>query len=105
MLCDTKGVVYQGRTEGMNQWKSGHAVQTRARTLSEALEGADIFFGLSVKGAMTEDMVRGMAPKPIIFAMANPDPEITPEEARNASPDAIIATGRSDYPNLRSITF
>src|SRR5271156_3010169 len=99
ILCDTKGVVYQGRTEGMNQWKSGHAVQTKARTLSEALEGADIFFGLSVKGAMTEDMVRRMAPKPIIFAMANPDPEITPEEARNASPDAIIATGRSDYPN------
>jgi malate dehydrogenase (oxaloacetate-decarboxylating)(NADP+) len=98
-LCDTKGVVYQGRTEGMNQWKSGHAVQTRARTLSEALEGADIFFGLSVKGAMTADMVRRMAPKPIIFAMANPDPEITPEEARSASPDAIIATGRSDYPN------
>ena len=83
----------------MNQWKSGHAVQTKARTLSEALEGADIFFGLSVKGAMTQDMVRGMADKPIIFAMANPDPEITPEEARAASPDAIIATGRSDYPN------
>jgi len=98
-LCDTKGVVYQGRTDGMNQWKSGHAVQTQARTLSEALEGADIFFGLSVKGAMTQDMVRRMAPKPIIFAMANPDPEITPEEARVASPDAIIATGRSDYPN------
>ena len=98
-LCDTKGVVYQGRTEGMNQWKSGHAVQTKARTLSEALDGADIFFGLSVKGAMTEEMVRKMAPKPIIFAMANPDPEITPEEARNASRDAIIATGRSDYPN------
>jgi malate dehydrogenase (oxaloacetate-decarboxylating)(NADP+) len=98
-LCDTKGVVYQGRTEGMNQWKSGHAVQTQARTLSEALEGADVFFGLSVKGALTKDMVRNMAPKPIIFAMANPDPEITPEEARAASPDAIIATGRSDYPN------
>jgi malate dehydrogenase (oxaloacetate-decarboxylating)(NADP+) len=98
-LCDTKGVVYQGRTEGMNQWKSGHAVQTKARTLSEALEGADVFFGLSVKGALTKDMVRNMAPKPIIFAMANPDPEITPEEARAASPDAIIATGRSDYPN------
>ena len=99
VLCDTKGVIYQGRTDGMNQWKSGHAVQTRARTLSEALEGADIFFGLSVKGAMTQDMVRRMADKPIIFAMANPDPEITPEEARAASPDAIIATGRSDYPN------
>jgi malate dehydrogenase (oxaloacetate-decarboxylating)(NADP+) len=98
-LCDTKGVVYQGRTDGMNQWKSGHAAQTKARTLTEALEGADIFFGLSVKGAMTPDMVRRMAAKPIIFAMANPDPEITPEEARTASPDAIIATGRSDYPN------
>src|SRR5216683_3289984 len=71
-LCDTKGVVYQGRTEGMNQWKSGHAVQTKARTLTEAMEGADIFFGLSVKGAMTQDMVRRMAAKPIIFAMANP---------------------------------
>ena len=79
-LCDTKGVVYQGRTEGMNQWKSGHAVQTQARTLAEALEGADVFFGLSVKGALTQDMLRRMAPKPIIFAMANPDPEITPED-------------------------
>jgi malate dehydrogenase (oxaloacetate-decarboxylating)(NADP+) len=98
-LCDTKGVVYQGRTDGMNQWKSGHAVQTKARTLSEAMEGADIIFGLSVKGAVTQEMVRRMAPKPIIFAMANPDPEITPEEARAASHDAIIATGRSDYPN------
>jgi len=99
ILCDTKGVVYQGRTEGMNQWKSAHAANTRARTLTEALEGADVFFGLSAKGALTQDMVRRMAPKPIIFAMANPDPEITPEEARAASPDAIIATGRSDYPN------
>ncbi len=99
VLCDTKGVVYQGRTEGMNQWKSAHAAQTRARTLTEALEGADVFFGLSAKGALTQDMVRGMAPRPIIFAMANPDPEITPEEARAASRDAIIATGRSDYPN------
>src|SRR4051794_33003876 len=98
-LCDTKGVVYQGRTEGMNQWKSGHAVQTKARTLTEALEGADIFFGLSVKGAMTPHMVAQMAAKPILFAMANPDPEITPEEARSASADAITATGRSDYPN------
>jgi malate dehydrogenase (oxaloacetate-decarboxylating)(NADP+) len=98
-LADTKGVVYQGRTEGMNQWKSAHAVATKARTLTEALEGADAFFGLSVKGALTQDMVRRMADKPIIFAMANPDPEITPEEARAASPHAIIATGRSDYPN------
>ena len=99
ILADTKGVVYQGRTEGMNQWKSAHAVQTSARTLAEALVGADVFFGLSVKGALTQDMVRSMADKPIIFAMANPDPEITPEEARAASPNAIIATGRSDYPN------
>ncbi len=99
ILCDTKGVVYQGRTEGMNQWKSAHAAQTKARTLAEAVEGSDVFFGLSVKGALTPDMVRSMADRPIIFAMANPDPEITPEEARAASPDAIIATGRSDYPN------
>ena len=98
-LCDTKGVVYQGRTEGMNQWKSAHAIETKARSLEDAIEGADVFFGLSVKGALTQDMVRRMADKPIIFAMANPDPEITPEEARAASPHAIIATGRSDYPN------
>jgi malate dehydrogenase (oxaloacetate-decarboxylating)(NADP+) len=99
ILCDTKGVVYQGRTEGMNQWKSAHAANTQARTLAQAMEGTDVFFGLSVKGALTQDMVRSMADKPIIFAMANPDPEITPEEARAVSPNAIIATGRSDYPN------
>jgi malate dehydrogenase (oxaloacetate-decarboxylating)(NADP+) len=99
VLCDTKGVVYQGRSEGMNQWKSAHAANTKARTLAEAIEGADVFFGLSVKGALTQEMVASMADKPIIFAMANPDPEITPEEARAASPNAIIATGRSDYPN------
>ena len=99
ILCDTKGVVYQGRTEGMNQWKSAHAAVTRARTLHEAMQGTDVFFGLSVKGALTQDMVALMADKPIIFAMANPDPEITPEEARAVSPHAIIATGRSDYPN------
>ncbi len=98
-LCDTKGVVYQGRTAGMNQWKSAHAIATPARTLTQALEGADVFFGLSAKGALTKEMVRSMADRPIIFAMANPDPEITPEEARAARPDAIIATGRSDYPN------
>ena len=98
-LCDTKGVVYQGRTEGMNQWKSAHAIATNARTLIQAIEGADAFFGLSVKGALTQPMVGVMADRPIIFAMANPDPEITPEEARAASPNAIIATGRSDYPN------
>ena len=99
ILCDTKGVVFQGRTAGMNQWKSAHAIPTEARTLHEALLGADAFFGLSIKGALTPDMVAGMADAPIIFAMANPDPEITPEEARRARPNAIIATGRSDYPN------
>ena len=78
VMCDSKGVIYQGRTEGMNQWKSAHAASTSARTLAEAIEGADVFFGLSVAGAVTQDMVRSMAPKPIIFAMANPDPEITP---------------------------
>ena len=98
-MCDTKGVLYRGRTEGMNQWKSAHAVETSARTLAQALDGADVFFGLSVKGALTQEMIRAMAEKPIIFAMANPDPEITPEEARAARPDCIIATGRSDYPN------
>jgi malate dehydrogenase (oxaloacetate-decarboxylating)(NADP+) len=99
ILCDTKGVVYQGRTEGMNQWKSAHASPTKARTLLEAMEGVDVVLGLSVKGALTPEMVRAMADMPIIFAMANPDPEITPEAARAASPHAIIATGRSDYPN------
>jgi malate dehydrogenase (oxaloacetate-decarboxylating)(NADP+) len=99
ILCDTKGVIWRGRQEGMNQWKSAHAVTTSARTLTQALEGADVFFGLSVKGALTPEMIRAMAPKPIIFAMANPDPEITPDEARDARPDCIIATGRSDYPN------
>ncbi len=99
IACDTKGVIYQGRTEGMNQWKSAHAAKTDARTLAEAMEGADVFLGVSVKGAVTEDMVRSMAPNPVIFAMANPDPEITPEEARAVREDAIVATGRSDYPN------
>ncbi len=98
-LADTKGVIYRGRTEGMNQWKSAHAVETTARTLAQAMEGADCFMGLSVKGAVTPDMVRSMAPNPVIFAMANPDPEITPDEARAVRPDCIIATGRSDYPN------
>ena len=99
VLCDTKGVIYRGRTEGMNQWKAAYAVETRARSLADALEGADVFIGLSVKGAVTQDMVKRMGKKPLIFAMANPDPEITPEEARAVRPDAIIATGRSDYPN------
>jgi len=99
LLCDTRGVIYQGREEGMNQWKSAHAANTEARTLEEAMEGADSFFGLSVAGAVTKDMVGSMADQPIIFAMANPDPEITPEEAREVRKDAIFATGRSDYPN------
>ena len=99
ILCDTKGVVYRGRQEGMNQWKSAHAIETPLRTLAEAMAGADIFFGLSAKGALTADMVKTMAHDPIIFAMANPDPEITPEEAEKARDDVIIATGRSDYPN------
>src|SRR5262249_45334374 len=99
ILCDTRGVIYRGRMDGMNQWKSAHAVDTDARTLAEAMVGADVFFGLSAKGPVTQGMVRAMADKPIIFAMANPDPEITPEDARAVRPDAIIATGRSDYPN------
>jgi malate dehydrogenase (oxaloacetate-decarboxylating)(NADP+) len=99
LLVDTKGVVYEGRTEGMNQWKSAHAVRTKARTLADAMEGADVFYGLSVKGAVDQKMVKSMAAKPIVFAMANPDPEITPEDCRAVRPDAIVATGRSDYPN------
>ncbi|MBX7198349.1 MAG: NADP-dependent malic enzyme [Rhodospirillaceae bacterium] len=99
IMCDSKGVIYQGRTEGMNQWKAAHAVATDKRTLEQALDGADVFFGLSVKGAMTPAMVKSMAKNPIIFAMANPDPEITPEEVAEVRKDAIVATGRSDYPN------
>jgi malate dehydrogenase (oxaloacetate-decarboxylating)(NADP+) len=99
ILCDTKGVIYQGRTEGMNQWKSAHAARTQARTLAQALVGADVFFGLSAKGAVDGDMVKSMADRPIIFAMANPDPEISAEEVAAVRNDAIMATGRSDYPN------
>ena len=99
ILCDTKGVIYQGRTAGMNQWKSGYAVKTSARTLADAFEGADVAFGLSVKGAFTPEMIKSMAAKPIIFAMANPDAEISPEEVAAVRDDAIMATGRSDYPN------
>jgi malate dehydrogenase (oxaloacetate-decarboxylating)(NADP+) len=99
VLCDTKGVIYAGRSEGMNRWKAPYAAETNARTLAEALEGADVFVGLSAKGAVTQEMVKTMAKEPIIFAMANPDPEITPEEVRAVRDDAIIATGRSDYPN------
>ncbi|MDP2125358.1 MAG: malic enzyme-like NAD(P)-binding protein, partial [Parvibaculum sp.] len=99
ILCDTKGVIYKGRVEGMNQWKSAHAATTDARSLEEAMVGCDVFLGLSAKGAINQKMVASMAAKPIIFAMANPDPEITPEEVQQVRDDAIIATGRSDYPN------
>ncbi|MDF1668065.1 MAG: NADP-dependent malic enzyme [Roseovarius sp.] len=99
IACDTKGVIYQGRTEGMNQWKSAHAANTKLRTLEEAMNGADVFLGVSVKGAVTPEMVASMNDNPVIFAMANPDPEITPEEAHAVRADAIVATGRSDYPN------
>jgi len=99
IMCDTKGVIYQGRSEGMNQWKSAHAVQTDLRSLEEAMQGADVFLGVSAKGAVTQNMVKSMADNPVIFAMANPDPEITPEEAHEVRVDAIVATGRSDYPN------
>jgi malate dehydrogenase (oxaloacetate-decarboxylating)(NADP+) len=98
IMCDRKGVIYKGRDD-VDQWKSAHAADTNARTLTDALQGADVFLGLSAAGALKPEMVAGMAKEPIIFAMANPDPEITPPEARAARPDAIIATGRSDYPN------
>ncbi|WP_020590513.1 NADP-dependent malic enzyme [Kiloniella laminariae] len=99
LLCDTRGVIYQGRQDGMNQWKSAHAVPTDDRSLEDAMKNADVVFGLSIKGALTADMVKSMAPNPIIFAMANPDPEITPEDVATVRDDAIVATGRSDYPN------
>ncbi|MEL7462990.1 MAG: NADP-dependent malic enzyme [Pseudomonadota bacterium] len=99
IICDTKGVIYQGREAGMNQWKSAHAAKTTARSLDDAMDGADVFLGISAKGAVTEAMLRSMAPNPIVFAMANPDPEITPEEAAAIRDDVIMATGRSDYPN------
>ena len=99
ILADSKGVVYKGRAEGMNQWKSAHAADTAARTLAEAVDGADVFLGLSIAGALTPEMVRSMAPNPIIFAMANPDPEILPEDVAKVRSDAIMATGRSDYVN------
>jgi malate dehydrogenase (oxaloacetate-decarboxylating)(NADP+) len=99
VMCDTKGVIYEGRAEHMNAYKARYASKTSARTLEEAMVGADVFFGLSQAGCVTQDMVKGMAPNPIIFAMANPDPEITYEDALAARPDAIVATGRSDYPN------
>ncbi|MEP3071278.1 NADP-dependent malic enzyme [Maricaulis sp.] len=98
LLCDSKGVIHTGR-DGLNQWKAAHAADTDRRSLAEALDGADCFLGLSVAGAVTQDMVKSMAKDPIIFAMANPDPEIRPEDVRAVRDDAIIATGRSDYPN------
>ncbi|MBT5666705.1 MAG: NADP-dependent malic enzyme, partial [Rhodospirillaceae bacterium] len=99
ILCDSRGVIYQGRQDGMNQWKTAHAAKTDARTLADAMKGSDIFFGLSVADSVSQDMVLSMADQPMIFAMANPDPEITPEAIREVRDDAIIATGRSDYPN------
>ncbi len=99
IMCDRSGVIYQGRETGMDQWKSAHAARTEARTLTEALVGADVFLGLSAAGALKGEMVKDMAAAPIIFAMANPVPEILPEDAKAARPDAIVATGRSDYPN------
>ena len=99
ILIDRQGVIFQGRKENMNQWKSGHAVETKFRTLEEALNDADVFLGLSVKGAVTKSMVKSMAKNPIIFAMANPVPEIMPDEIKSVRSDAIIATGRSDFPN------
>ncbi|MFT5629031.1 MAG: malate dehydrogenase (oxaloacetate-decarboxylating)(NADP+) [Gammaproteobacteria bacterium] len=99
IMCDTKGVIYQGRTEGMNQWKSAHAANTEHRDLAQAMAGCDVFLGVSAKGAVTQDMVISMAPNAVIFAMANPDPEITPEEVHAVREDVIVATGRSDYPN------
>ncbi|MDX2073826.1 MAG: NADP-dependent malic enzyme [Alphaproteobacteria bacterium] len=99
LLVDKTGVIYEGRTEGMNQWKSAHAVKTDKRTLADAMKGADMFMGLAGKNALSKDLVKTMAKNPIIFAMANPDPEITPEDVRSVRDDAIIATGRSDYAN------
>ncbi|WP_292039994.1 MULTISPECIES: NADP-dependent malic enzyme [unclassified Brevundimonas] len=99
VICDRDGVVYKGRPGGMDQWKAAHATDTPHRTLAEAMVGADVVIGLSAKGAISKEMVASMGPRPIIFAMANPDPEITPEEVKEVRNDAIIATGRSDYPN------
>ena len=99
IMVDTKGVIYKGRKDGMNKWKEELAIETTKRTLLEAVTGSDVFIGVSVKGALTPEMLKNMNKDPIIFAMANPDPEIVPEEARAIRPDAIVATGRSDYPN------
>ena len=98
-MCNVFGVIYEGRTEGLNPYNARFAIKTGKRTLAEAMKGADVFVGLSVGGCVTQEMVRSMADRPIIFALANPDPEISYPAAREARPDAIIATGRSDYPN------
>jgi malate dehydrogenase (oxaloacetate-decarboxylating)(NADP+) len=98
-MVDTKGVIFKGRTINMNKWKEEMAADTTKRTLEEAMTGADLFIGVSVKGAITKEHVKLMNKNPMIFAMANPDPEITPEDAHEAREDAIVATGRSDYPN------
>lgn len=98
-MCDSKGVIYKGRRENMNEWKEKHAVETSKRTLEDAIKDADVFVGVSVANALTKDMVKSMAKDPIIFAMANPDPEISPVDAKAAREDVIIATGRSDHPN------
>ena len=99
ILCDSKGPIYIGRDENINQWKAAHAVDTDARSLADAMKGSDIFLGLSVKDALTKEMLETMNKDPIVFAMANPDPEIDPKLAKEVRPDCIIATGRSDYPN------
>ena len=98
-MCDTQGVIYKGRVKGMNKWKDNFATNRECRTLMEALVGADVFIGVSAGNLLNAEDISKMAAKPIIFAMANPVPEIYPDEARKGHPDAIIATGRSDYPN------
>src|SRR3546814_3225562 len=99
LMCDRTGVIYEGREDDMNQWKSAHAVRTEKRSLADALVGADVFMGLSAAGALPADLLKTMAPKPIVFAMANPDPEISPPDAKRVRPDVILPTGRSDYPH------
>ena len=99
LMCDSKGVLYEGRTEGMNEYKARFARPTEARTLADAVRGADVFIGLSVADVLTPEMLKSMAERPIVFALANPDPEIRYEVAREVRPDAVLATGRSDYPN------
>lgn len=99
VICDTKGVIYKGRPEGMNPWKEKHAVETSDRTLADAVNGSDMLLGLSVKGAFTNEMIASMNDQPVVLAMANPDPEMLPDEIKAIKPDAIVGTGRSDYPN------